>query len=64
MDNNKDYFRRYFNAGLKARKKELVASLNRLLRDKSKLKKLAPGVDLREVMESVRARKRFLQGKI
>lgn len=63
MEANKDNFVFHFSAGLKAGKKELIASLDRLLRDKTKLKKLAPGVDLTEIMESVRARKRFLQGK-
>lgn len=56
-------FRKAFSEGLRAGKKQLVESLDRLLKKPDKLRRLAPGVDLSEIMESVRRRKRFLQGK-
>jgi hypothetical protein len=55
-------FIKSFNEGLSAGKKSLIDSLNALLKDRSKLQKLVPGVDLDEILDTVRKRKDFLSG--
>lgn len=55
-------FKKTFNAGLAAGKKKLIASINSLIKDPARLQQVAPGVDLTEILASMRKRRDFLQG--
>ncbi len=55
-------FKTTFTKGLIAGKKSLVASLSGLLKDPSKLQQLAPGVDLTQILATMKKRKDFLEG--
>jgi hypothetical protein len=54
-------FLKYFSDGLAAGKKQLLASLDSLINDQSRLQNLAPGADLKNIMVTVRKRRDFLK---
>jgi hypothetical protein len=61
MNDNKSKFFKGFNAGLAAGREQLLASLNALMRNPAKLQRLAPKVDLTEILATMQKRKEFLE---
>jgi hypothetical protein len=58
---HKSQFEKYFNTGLAQGKKRLIASLNSMLKDRSKLAQVTPGANQDEMHEQIRRRKVFLE---
>lgn len=57
-------FLKTFSEGLAEGKQKLIASLTGLLKKPDQLQKLVPGVDLQEIMATIRKRRDFLQGQV
>ena len=64
MSRYQSRFRASFGEGLQHGKAQLLESLDELLADQSKLQKLAPAVDISDVMRVMKARRDFLAGEI
>lgn len=62
MNSHRASFIKSFNKGLAQGKQTLITSLTALQKDRSKLQKLVPGVNLDEVMDTIGKRKNFLSG--
>jgi hypothetical protein len=55
-------FLKYFSDGLAAGKRQLLTSLDSIITDPSRLKKLAPGVELGSIISTMKVRRDFLRG--
>jgi hypothetical protein len=55
-------FVKEFSAGLASGRTELLRSLNKLIANPAKFQKLVPGVDLTEIVSTLKTRRDFLQG--
>ena len=62
MAPHKATFLKEFSAGLASGKSELIRSLNKLIANPAKFQRLVPGVDLTEIISTLKIRRDFLQG--
>jgi hypothetical protein len=61
MNKNRAKFVTAFADGLREAKQQILASLAKLINNPAKLQQMAPGVDLDEIIETMRKRREFLQ---